>query len=400
LKVLNKFLEKAFKQYPCNIDLGIQNQFPESENISEPEQVFKSLLIPDNTRIETNRIVVEGDVIVGNHSSIEYGVSGDTVIIGEGVSISGDVAARSDARIDMWSKFGSNVDVGKNAYLGEFVTIDGKLTVEGDLDVGKEVKVTAGFETKGWIVVRNPVPVIMFLFLYIREMVGLGKGEEVEKAIEDLFEDCEDNEGSPLLDEKLLIVPAGSKVSPKAIEVTEKAVIGSGCLLIGNIKAQSVEAGKGLTLQGSIHSEDKITLGDNSTVHGSLVSKGEVRIGRNSRIYGGIKADSVFLHEKARVDGMIRAPSGVSFIREPAEKTAFRKVQNFESPTAGKAAEGFKESVHEEGLVKALEVVEIETLMKTKAKAKSGLVPGRDRRSARTRAMGRSRRFIGAQRFR
>jgi len=400
LKLLYRFLKKDFKQYPCSRGPGIQNQFPESENISEPEQVFKSLLIPDNTRIEANRILVEGDVIIGNHSSIEYGISGEMVIIGEGVSVSGDVAARSDARIDMWSKFGSNVDVGKNAYLGEFVTIDGKLTVERDLDVGKEVKVKAGFETKGWIVVRNPVPVIMYLFLYIREMMGLGKGEEVEKAIEDLFEDCEGNEETPRLSEKLLIVPAGSKVSPKAIEVAEKALIGSGCLLIGNIKAQSVEAGKGLTLQGSIHSEDKITLGDNSTVHGSLVSKGQVRIGRNSRIFGGIKADAVFLHEKARVDGTIRAPSGVSFIREPSEKIAFRKVQNFESPVAEKAAEGFKESYHEEGVVKALEVVEIETLMKTKAKAKNGFVPGRGRMPARTGAMGRSRRFMGMQRFR
>ncbi|MCQ1537097.1 hypothetical protein FTO70_15735 [Methanosarcina sp. KYL-1] len=376
---------------------------PESESISEPEQILRSLLIPDNTRIEENRIVVDGDVIVGNHSSIEYGILGNTVIIGEGVNVSGEVVAKSDARIDMWSKLGSSVEVGKNAYLGEFVAIDGKLTVNGDLDVGKEVKVKAGFETKGWIVVRNPVPVIMFLFLYIREMMRLGKGEEVEKAIEDLFEDCEDDEESPRLGEKLLVVPAGTKVSPEAIEVSGEAKIGNSCILIGNIKAQSLEGGKGLTLQGSIHSEGKITLGDNSTVHGSLVSKGQVRIGRNSRIYGGIKADSVFLHEKARVDGTIRAPSGVSFIREPAEKTAFRKVQNSESQAAEKAATGFKENSPEEGLVKALEVVEIETLLKTKTKtktktkAKNGFVPGRERRSARTRALGRSRRFTGSR---
>ena len=82
----------------------------------------------------------------------------------------------------------------RNAYLGEFVTIDGKLIVEGDLDVGKEVKIKGGFEAKGWIVVRNPVPVIIFLFLYIREMMRLGKGEEIEKALEELFEDSEDSQ--------------------------------------------------------------------------------------------------------------------------------------------------------------------------------------------------------------
>ena len=33
----------------------------------------------------------------------------------------------------------------------------------------------------------------------------------------------------------------------------------------------------------------------------------------------GIKADSVLLHENARVDGTIKAPSGVSFVRDAAE---------------------------------------------------------------------------------
>ena len=67
------------------------------------------------------------------------------------------------------------------------VTIDGKLIVAGDLDVGKEVKIKGGFEAKGWIVVRNPFPVIIFIFLYIREMMRLGKDEEIEKALEELL---------------------------------------------------------------------------------------------------------------------------------------------------------------------------------------------------------------------
>ena len=82
--------------------------------ISEPEQILKNFLVPDNTRIETNKITVEGDVIVGNYSNIEYGIIGDTIILGEGVTVSGDIAASSDIRIDMWSKLGSKVEVGRN----------------------------------------------------------------------------------------------------------------------------------------------------------------------------------------------------------------------------------------------------------------------------------------------
>ena len=177
------------------------------------------------------------------------------------MAVSGDIVAGSDARIDMWSKLGSRVEVGRNAYLGEFVTIDGKLFVEGDLDVGKEVKIKGGFEAKGWIMVRNPVPVIIFLFLYIREMMRLGKDEEIEKALEELFEDSEDSkdfEGKEPA-EKVLIIPADTRISPEVIEVAGEAVIGSNCLLIGNIRAQASRDGKNSDPEGKrlFRGEDK-----------------------------------------------------------------------------------------------------------------------------------------------
>lgn len=369
--------------------------------ISEPEQILKHFLVPDNTRIETNRIKVEGDVIVGNHSNIEYGILGDTVIMGEGVTVSGDIATSSDIRVDMWSKLGSKVEVGRNAYLGEFVTIDGKLFVEGDLDVGKEVKIRGGFEAKGWIVVRNPVPVIIFLFLYIREMMRLGKGEEIEKAVEELFEDSEDIPGLEGKEpgEKILIIPAGAKISPEAIEVAGETFIGNNCLLLGNIRTQAVETGKKLTLKGSIYSEGKINIGENCTVYGNLYSKGQVQIGRNSRVFGGIKADSVLLHENARVDGTIKAPSGVSFLRDAAEKPVLAEVN-----ALGKVimSETYKlpENAPQDEPVKALNVVEVDSPIKSSAKARNIFVPGRKRKTARTRALERTRRFTGARTYR
>lgn len=366
--------------------------------ISEPEQILKYLLVPDNTRIEANRILVEGDVIIGNHASIEYGILGDTVIIGEGVTVSGDIVASSDVRIDMWSKLGSKVEVGRNAYLGEFVAIDGKLFVEGDLDVGKEVKIKGGFEAKGWILVRNPVPVIIFLFLYIREMMRLGKDEEIEKALGELFEDSEDSqdfEGKEPA-EKILIIPADTKISLEAIEVAGEAVIGNNCLLIGNIQAQVVEAGKNLTLKGSVYSEGKISVEENSTIYGNLSSKGQVHIGRNSRVFGGIKADSVLLHENARVDGTIKAPSGVSFLRDAGEKPVLAEVN-----ALGKVIpREIREDVPQDGLLKALDLIEIDSLIRTNAKAKNGFIPGREGMSARTMALGRTRRTGGVRRLR
>jgi predicted acyltransferase (DUF342 family) len=369
--------------------------------ISEPEPILKYFLVPDNTRIEANMITVEGDVIVGDHSNIEYGILGDTVIMGEGVTVSGDIAASTDIRIDMWSKLGSRVEVGRNAYLGEFVTIDGKLLVQGDLDVGKEVKIRGGFEAKGWIVVRNPVPVIIFLFLYIREMMRLGKGEEIEKAVEELFEDSEDTQSLKRKEpgENILIIPAGAKLSPEAIEVAGETVIEDNCLLIGNIQTQAVETGKNLILKGSIYSEGKINIGENGTVYGNLYSKGQVQIGRNSRIFGGIKADSVLLQENSRVDGTIKAPSGVSFLRDAAEKPVLAEVNALGKIIMSKTQE-LPENAPQDEPVKTLNVVEVDSPIKSSAKARNVFVPGRKRKTARTRALERTRRFTGVRTYR
>lgn len=369
--------------------------------ISEPEQILKHFLVPDNTRIEANKITVEGDVIVGNHSNIEYGILGNTVIMGEGVTVSGDIAASSDIRVDMWSKLGSSVEVGRNAYLGEFVTIDGKLFVEGDLDVGKEVKIRGGFEAKGWIVVRNPVPVIIFLFLYIREMMRLGKGEEVEKAVEELFDDSDEIPGLEGKEpgENILIIPASATLSPETIDVAGETFIGNNCLLLGNIRAQAVETGKKLTLKGSIYSEGKINIGENCTVYGNLYSKGQVQIGQNSRVFGGIRADSVLMHENSRVDGTIKAPSGVSFLRNATEKPVLAEV-NALGKVIMSETHKLPESVPQDEPVEALNVVEVDSPIKSSAKARNIFIPGRKRKAARTTALERTRRFTGTRTYR
>ena len=229
----------------------------------------------------------------------------------------------------------------------------------------------------------------------------LGKGEEIEKAVEELFEDSEDSQDFEGKEpgENILIIPAGAKISPETIEVAGEAVIGSNCLLIGNIRAQTVETGKNLTLKGSIHSEGKIIIGESSTVYGNLFSKGQVHIGRNSRIFGGIKADSVLLHENARVEGTIKASSGVSFLRDAAEKPVLAEVNALGKVILSEARELPKGAL-QEGLIKALDVAEIGSLIKSSAKAKNSFVPGRKRKTARTQALERTRRFTGARTYR
>jgi predicted acyltransferase (DUF342 family) len=261
--------------------------------------------------MEERTIVVDGDVIAGNHSEIKYGIIANSAIFGERVTLTGDLVTTGDARVDIWSEIGGNVKTDENAYIGEFVTIDGKLVVKGDLDIGNDVKINGGFEAKGWIVVRNPVPVMVYLFLYISELLRLGKDEEVEKALEDLFEDDEESIGL-----NSMIIPNGSKISMDSIRVPSNAIIGSKCRLVGNIRATSLDMADETTLYGSIRTIQDVKLGTDNIIHGNIISRGKVYVAAGTHILGEINSQSITIHESARVDGVMRAPGGIIFERE------------------------------------------------------------------------------------
>ncbi|WP_135604244.1 polymer-forming cytoskeletal protein [Methanococcoides sp. NM1] len=261
--------------------------------------------------MEEHNIVLDGDIIVGNHSDVRYGLIADSAILGERVEVSGDINARSDIRIDIWSHIGGTVKTKENAYIGEFVSIDGKLVVKGDLDIGNNVKISDGFEAKGWIVVRNPVPVIAYLFLYLTELLRMGKDEEVEKALSEMFDEEVETIGTAAM-----IIPNGSKISIDSIRVPSNAVIGSDCRLVGNIRATSLDLANGTTLYGSIRTMNTVNLGENNTIHGNIVSRGNVHINKGTHVLGEINANSIRIHESARVDGVMRASGGIIFERE------------------------------------------------------------------------------------
>jgi predicted acyltransferase (DUF342 family) len=263
--------------------------------------------------MEEHSIVVRGDVLVGNYSELAYGVIARSVIAGEHVKINGNIISEEDIRIDMWSEITGNVSTKTDAYLGEFVNIKGKLFAAGNLDVGNNVKISGGYDVKGWLVVRNPLPVVMFIFLYLMALLRLGNEEEVEKTLAELF--SEDANELPVFS-----IPNRTKISLEAIKTIAPARIGSRCRLLGNIRARSLAMGNHVTLFGSIRTTGDINIGRGCTVHGNLIStKGKVNIDRNCKILGKISADSIVLHETSKTDGTLTAPSGMIIERDDLE---------------------------------------------------------------------------------
>jgi len=270
--------------------------------------------VPDNTKMEERTIVVDGDVIVGNHSEIAYGFLAHSIIAGERVKIDGDVIADKEVRLDLWSNVNGNVKTKKNAYLGEKVSINGKLTVKGDLDIGTDVHIEKGFEAKGWIMIRNPVPVMVYLFLYLAVLLRLGRGEDVEKILSELFEDEES------FNERAMIIPDGTKIALDMIRIPNRANIGNNCHILGNLRANSLEIGDNTTLFGSIRTRDDIKIGQKTEIHGSLTTKGAVYIGEKSHVMGEIDADVITIHEEAKVDGAMRTSRGVFFAHDEEDE--------------------------------------------------------------------------------
>ncbi|VVB90110.1 Polymer-forming cytoskeletal [uncultured archaeon] len=262
--------------------------------------------------MEEHSIIVDGDVLVGNYAELGYGLIAKTVVAGEHVKITGSVISENDVRIDLWSEITGDVRTKTDAYLGEFVNISGKLFAAGNLDVGNNVKITGGYEVKGWLVVRNPLPVVMFIFFYMMALLRLGNEEEVEKALEEMFSDDAPSE-------RLMSIPNRTKISLEAIKTTSRAVIGSHCRLLGNVRARSASVGNHVTVFGSIRTTGGITTGAACTIHGNLDSRETVKIGRNCRVLGKVTANSVVVHETAKVDGSLIAANGVTVEKDDLE---------------------------------------------------------------------------------
>ncbi len=278
---------------------------------------LKGLIIPDNTVMEEHSIVVDGDVLVGSYAELGFGIISNMVVAGEHVKINGNIISANDVRIDMWSEITGDVRTKTDAYLGEFVNISGKLFAAGNLDVGNNVKIAGGYDVKGWLVVRNPLPVVMFIFFYMMALLRLGSEEEVERALEELFSD-----DTP--ENKIMSIPNRAKIDLEAIKTTTRAQIGNHCRLVGNIRARSMSMGNHVTLFGSVRTTGAISTGAGCTIHGNLASKEKVKIGRNCRILGKITADSIVIHEtsineKSDLDGNFIATKGVTIERDDLE---------------------------------------------------------------------------------
>lgn len=265
--------------------------------------------IPDGTELQEHMLLTERAILIGDRSRIDYGLSGAEVVVAEFCRVNGTVTATGDVRIGNWTEVAGDVRTDEDAYLGEGVRIAGRLSVAGDLDIGDNVTIEQGFEARGWIQIRNPLPVIVYLMLYLMAMLRFEHEDEVERFMNEVLGDDEAPFETPL------VVPPGAVFDMERLEVPGEMTIGSDCRLHGNVRGRTVEVGRNTTLFGSIRAAERIAIGPESVVHGTVACGGTIEVAEGARVLGDLDGRTIEVHEHALVDGTMRAPEGLRILR-------------------------------------------------------------------------------------
>ncbi len=270
------------------------------------------LAVPSGTTVEEHDVVTDGDVLVGGQSTVEFGLRGRNVAIGERVEIDDDIEADGDCRLDTWCTVDGNVLVGEDAYLGERVTVTGRLMVSGDLDIGDDVTIEEGFEANGWIVIRNPVPTLVFYFIVLSQLLRAGETDAADEIAEALADG--DDVRDPLL------IPRGAEVSDDAWRVSTPATVGDDCRLHGNLRAESIAIGERNEVFGSLRARESVTVGSDTTIHGDVTTRnGTVTVCAGARVLGDVSGGDLVIYDGAAIDGSLRARGEMKLIQDAGD---------------------------------------------------------------------------------
>ncbi|MCJ7570859.1 MAG: polymer-forming cytoskeletal protein [Candidatus Thermoplasmatota archaeon] len=291
----------------------------------------KTLVIPNNTKFEEKNIVTNGDVVIGDRCLIQFGIKTDgRIFIGEHVIIDGNLDATEDIRVDIFSNIGGSVKSGGNVYFGEKVKVKGKLSLNGDLDVGDSVEIDQGFEAKGWINIRSPIPIVIYVFIYLMQLLKMGHSEEIERILSEIEENDED---MIPISEIFLFIPNNSIIGVQKSKIDYNVKIGKKTKILGNYDIKgNIFIEENTIFHGSLKVIGDVFCDKKVKIQGNIDSSGNVKIEDETNIAGKISAEKIFLSKTSSVNGELFAKNGISF-KSPSKIQAEEKVERFEKDT-------------------------------------------------------------------
>lgn len=287
----------------------------------------RTLILPAGTVFEEHTIVSPGDVVVADHCEVEFGLKGEErVYLGESVHVGGHVAADGEVRMDLFTRVEGDVTCHDYCYLGEKVVVGGQLSVDGDLDVGDDVTIEEGFEAKGWINIRGPIPLVIYLFIYLMELLRQGHSQEVERILQELNRE----QDRIHVGEVFLYVPKGSRLGLQESTVKGNMSVGADCRVIGNFVVEgNVHVGENSQVFGSVRAKGRASLEPGAVVEGDLTCEEAASLDQSAEVQGSLTAQEVEMHHTALVRGRVQAQGGINFVTQEVKEME-AKVERFE----------------------------------------------------------------------
>lgn len=301
----------------------------------------KTFVVPNNTGFEERVIVTKGDAIVADRAFLDYGIITDKrIFVGERAKINGTLSAKDDVRIDLWSEINGDITSESDVYLADRVKVSGKVSVGKDFDVGDNVSIEKGFEAKGWINIRNPIPLVIYIFIYILELLRQGRSREVDKILDEL--ESSKGENYFMISDEFFFLPKDSVVTKDRIKIVGSCRIGNKCRIAGNFYATgSVKIGKETEFYGALKAIGNVEATDKVIIHGNVECKGNLKLGEEVQVLGNVTCNSAELFRSAIIQGTLKAQNGVRF-RTPYDEELKEKVERFKLGVD--SAEGILES--------------------------------------------------------
>ncbi len=275
----------------------------ELETVLSATDIFKTCILPNKTELQERILKTKNDIIVGDHSRIEFGLYGEDIAVCECTQIYGDIVASGDLRIDNFCDIFGTVICNGDAYIGEGVKIHGKMTIGGNLDIADSVTIEKEYQTFGLISIRSPVPVITYLIIYIFALLQIKGEKAAEKKLDSMLSGAQ---ATPL------VLPPRTTMDLAYFAVQTPMDVGVNCRLHGNIRAQSVKIKRDVTIFGSVSAAESVKIGVRDAIHGDVAGK-SIRISRGADVLGDLIGGTVWLHEDAHVSGVIKASEGLTF---------------------------------------------------------------------------------------
>jgi predicted acyltransferase (DUF342 family) len=273
------------------------------------------VVIPKGARVLKTKIKTDFDVIISDKSEVNKSIESQArVFVGELVKLKGSITAEEDVRVDRLTTVTKNITGAKNVYIGERSKIGGKLIVENDLDIGENVEVGAdNIQAKGWVNIRNPLPMIIYLFIYIMELLRRGEGEEVQRILEEL--DAQNMEDF-IISGDFLFIPTRTQVNKNGIITKGRVNIGEETLIKTNVNAgDDIIVDEKSRIVGNLETKGQVLLNAKVEIEGDIRCGGDMEIGQEVMVHGDIYCNSLKMYNDAKVDGKINAKGKIKLLK-------------------------------------------------------------------------------------